>query len=154
MYEVSNKGNVRSLCGRHGDNRILKQGIGSKGYTLVSLCDNGKQKTVNVHRLVAEAFIPNPNNYPCINHKDENKTNNAVENLEWCTYQKNNVHGKRLMKSALKRGVPVYCIELNRIFASATSAERFLGICQSTICACCKGKCKLAGGYHWRYYAF
>ena len=151
LYEVSNTGQVRSLCGRYGKFRILKQSVGSRGYMLVTLCDHGKQKSVNVHRIVAETFIPNADNLPCVNHKDENKKNNNVENLEWCSYYHNNTYGNRLTKSALKRSIPVRCIETGIIYSSAYAAQRETKIRQSGICSCCHGRRKTAGGYHWEY---
>lgn len=153
LYEVSSYGRVRSLCGRYGKNLILKQGSGSRGYLNVSLCKKGVQKTVNVHRLVASAFIPNPDNLPCINHKDQNKTNNNVSNLEWCSYYQNNVYGDRLTKSALKRGIPVKCIETGVIYANSRAAYRATGICQSSISNCCNHKDGhyTAGGFHWEF---
>lgn len=149
LYEVSNTGEVRSLCGRYGHLRHLKQGIGSRGYLNVTLCRKGKQKTVNVHRLVAEAFIPNPDNLPCVNHKDEDKTNNIVSNLEWCSYYRNNTYGQRLTKSAAKLSQAVRCIETGQIFSSAYAAQRETGIRQSNIWKCCHGERNIAGGYHW-----
>lgn len=152
LYEVSSSGEVRSLCKRYRNEiRLLKQGVGSKGYLNVTLCAGGKQKTVNVHRLVASVFLPNPDNLPCVNHKDENKTNNKVENLEWCSYYYNNTYGERLTKSALKRGIPVICIETGVKYPSAYAAHRMTGITQSKICLCCHGKAKTAGGYHWAF---
>ena len=151
LYEVSDEGEVRSICGRYGENLILRQSIGSKGYKIVSLCRGGKQKTVNVHRLVASVFLQNPDNLPCVNHKDENKENNAVSNLEWCSYYHNNVYGERLTKSAAKRSIPVLCIETGKRFSSAYAAHRETGIQQSKICECCHGKRKTAGGYHWEF---
>ena len=85
LYEVSNFGNVRN------GNRLLKPYI-NRGYPSVKLYNNKKNKSVRVYRLVAMAFIENPNNYPCINHKDGNKGNTFVENLEWCTYKHNQKH--------------------------------------------------------------
>lgn len=77
---------------------FIKQQLRGKGYPSVSLCyyyeGKKKRKTINVHRLIAETFIPNPNNLPCVNHIDENKTNNDISNLEWCTYSYNNTYGK------------------------------------------------------------
>lgn len=103
-YQVSNLGRVKSLdrysIDRRGGKHFLKGIILTpylcKGYLRICLHVNGKQKQLAVHRLVAEAFIPNPNNYPQINHKDENKTNNTVDNLEWCTAKYNNNYGTRL----------------------------------------------------------
>lgn len=151
LYEVSNTGKIRSLCGRYGKNKILKQCIGSRGYLLVTLCDRKSQKTVNVHRIVAEAFLPNPDNLPCVNHKDENRKNNNVENLEWCSYYHNNIYGSRLTKSAMKRSKPVRCIETGLIYAGGCAAQRATGIRQGDISACCRGVRKSAGGFHWEF---
>ena len=94
LYQVSNTGKVRSLNYRGtGQTKILKQNITRYGYKTLALCKNGKDKRYFVHRLVAEAFIPNPNNLPYVNHKDEDKTNNAVWNLEWCTHEYNMNYG-------------------------------------------------------------
>ena len=82
-YEVSNLGNIRRIY-KNGKIRVLKQSL-CDGYKILRL----GSKSVRVHRIVAEAFIPNPNNYPCINHKDFNRQNNTVDNLEWCTTQYN-----------------------------------------------------------------
>lgn len=151
LYEVSNEGQIRSLCGRYGFHKILKQGKGSRGYSVVSLCRKGEQKTVNVHRIVAITFIPNPHNLPCINHKDGNRQNNSVSNLEWCSYYYNNVYGDRLTKSALKRGKPIMCIETKVKYASASDAYRKTGISQSHISACCNHKREKAGKLHWEF---
>lgn len=71
-----------------------------KGYSIVKLSINNKAKEMKVHRLVANAFIPNPNNFPCVNHKDENKSNNNIDNLEWCTYEYNNSYGTRIERQS------------------------------------------------------
>ena len=95
VYKVSNLGNVKSFNNRIKDKNpiILKQTIDRKnGYLTVSLSKNGKKKIYRVHKLVASIFIDNFNNYPVINHKDGNKLNNCVDNLEWCTYKQNIIH--------------------------------------------------------------
>lgn len=95
LYEVSNLGRVKSLKDNNGKPRekIMKQGKTKNGYLRIMLCKNGKRERFLVHRLVANAFISNDNNYPCVNHKDENPSNNVVFNLEWCTYQYNLTYG-------------------------------------------------------------
>lgn len=96
IYKVSNLGNVKSLHWRNSfDERIMTPHLLGRGYYFVNLRNKSKGKSKLVHRLVAQAFIPNPNNYPCVNHKDENKLNNCVDNLEWCSYLYNNTYGKR-----------------------------------------------------------
>ena len=98
LYEISNKGQIKSvgryIKSNHNNTRfqeekIRKLTVNNKGYITVRLCKNGKYKTFLVHRLVAETFIPNPLGYNEINHKDENKTNNKVDNLEWCSHDYN-----------------------------------------------------------------
>ena len=107
LYEVSSYGRVRSLdryvkvknkSYRLQKGKVLSPGINSYGYLQVFLCCNGKYKIITVHRLIAQAFLPNPDNLPMINHKDEDKTNNNVDNLEWCTQQYNSNY-----KGVLKR---------------------------------------------------
>ena len=95
LYEVSNLGRVKSLKDNKGRYRekIKSSSDNGRGYLNVYLCKNGKGKRCYIHRLVAEAFLDNPNNYPIINHKDENKQNNHVSNLEWCDYEYNNTYG-------------------------------------------------------------
>ena len=99
LYQISNYGEVKSLEKKAGfstrKEKILKQHLDKDGYVKVYLCKNNKVKFLSVHRLIAEAFIPNPNNFPQINHKDENKQNNKIENLEWCTCKYNINYGTR-----------------------------------------------------------
>lgn len=103
-YQVSNEGRVKSLNyhRQQGVEQVLKLNTSDRGYKRACLLDNGKESFKLVHRLVAEAFIENPNNYPIINHKDENPSNNFVENLEWCTSHYNNTYNDRHLKAAPK----------------------------------------------------
>lgn len=94
LYQVSNLGNVKSLnYNNTGKSKLLKLCFDKYGYLQVGLCKNKKHKIYRVHRLVAITFIPNPMNYPVVNHIDEIKENNNVENLEWCTVKYNNAYG-------------------------------------------------------------
>jgi hypothetical protein len=110
LYQVSNLGRVKSLA-RYKQNHSKLQKVNERllsprfrrNYYVVALCKEGTVKNVSVHRLVAETFIPNPNNYPIINHKDENSLNNCINNLEWCTYQYNNTYGTVLEKLSRAR---------------------------------------------------
>lgn len=93
LYKVSNLGRV---CNTQ---KVLKQTVSRKGYARVGLHKNGNLKTIEIHRLVAQAFLDNPNGFPEVNHKDENKLNNMVENLEWCTRKHNVTYGNRQKKA-------------------------------------------------------
>ena len=145
-YQVSNTGRVRSLK-RHKMLTLRKQ---HKGYLQVHLRVGGKDVVPKVHRLVATAFIPNPNNLPQINHINGDKTDNRVENLEWCTNGQNLKHSYDVLgrKPFTKA---VVCVEQNKVYVSADEAHKLLDIDDSCITKCCKGKRQTAGGYHWRY---
>lgn len=152
LYEVSNLGNVKSLR----TNKILKPNKGSNGYLLVHLYNNGiRSKHILIHRLVAETFIPNPNNYQQVNHKDENIINNSIDNLEWCDSKYNANYGTRNKRVSEARSKPVNQYFSNgSLFAtyrSITEASINTRINKSNICYCCKGKQKTAGGFIWRY---
>lgn len=183
FYEVSNLGRVKSLS-RYVSNgtsvplyvkeRILKQWKDKKGYCTVVLGKEGKYKTYAVHRLVANAFILNPNNLPCVNHKDENPSNNFVDNLEWCTYRYNLNYGtaqeRRIAKQRetlnsreasfacngeLSKPVIQYSKNGDYIneYPSMHEVQRQLGISASGVMQCCKGNTQYrqCGGYIWRY---
>ena len=107
-----------------------------------------------IHRLVAEAFIPNPYNFPCINHKDENKENNSVENLEWCDYSYNTNYGTRTKRAKEKQfgdRFVVINLDTGEVYQTPKDASRETGIHNDSISRVCKGKSKTAGGYRWRY---
>ena len=161
LYQVSNWGRVKSLP-RNGTvkyARILKPGTNRYGYLYVNLCKDGKVKTFTVHRLVAEAFLPNPDNLPCINHKDECKTNNNVDNLEWCTNEYNINYGtrtERMSKSKIngKRSKTVLQYTLDgqfvREWPSAMECDRN-GYDQGNVSACCRGELKTYKNFIWKY---
>lgn len=161
LYEISNKGRVRSMarwqtCGKAKywvKAIIMKQEI-TRHYYKVDLCKNGKHHTYRVNRLVAQAFIPNPNHYPEVNHKDENKLNNCADNLEWCTHSYNSEYGhhrERVTKAISKR-VGQYTLDgkLVKIWPSTHEAGRH-GYNQRHVCECCNGIYKKHAGYKWRY---
>ena len=167
-YKVSNLGNVYSYL----TNKKLKPGI-DKGYLKVNLRKDGKTKQFTVHRLVAQAFLTNDNDYPCVNHKDENPSNNNVDNLEWCTYEYNNNYGtikeriskthkgknagekhpmygkhhteKSKEKMIQKLNKPVICITTGQVFDSIKEASLKTDTNYTSISECCRGNRQTAG---------
>lgn len=157
LYQVSSLGRVKSF--RKNKPHILANCVGKHGYCVVIL-HNGKglRKNERVHRLVAESFIPNPNNFPYVNHKDENKTNNKVSNLEWCTSKYNTNYGTcikriRITNRTHSKTVLQYNKEgiLIKRFNSVSQIEDELNFSHSNIVNCLKGKINAAYGYVWLY---
>lgn len=154
IYEVSDLGRVRSL--KYGKEKILKPGKNNWGYLKVSLCKDGHVKKLTVHRLVAEAFIPNPQGLETVNHKDEDKTNNFASNLEWMSIKDNINYGTRNKRMAEAHSKQVQMFDkstgwLLTTFPSLMVAVKVTGINQGGISQCCNGKRKSAGGYVWKY---
>ena len=163
IYQISNLGKIKSLDRKDYANRnlkgvMLKFGL-CKGYYTVVLSKCGEQKQFRVNRLVAENFIKNLNNYSDVNHIDENKINNRVDNLEWCTRKYNNSYGTRLKRISKKSSVSLskkvyqYDKELNLIkeWLGTREIERNTGYRCQNISACCLGQQKTCGGYIWSY---
>ena len=156
-YQVSNLGRVKSLPKKMGngvgymtDTKILHPSTNHNGYCIVNLCKNRVCTFKQVHRLVAEAFIVNTDKKAQVNHINGLKTDNRVENLEWCTQSENQLHRHRVL-SHKPYGKPVICIEKNETYSSTREAARQFGIDCSAIGKCCRGRRKTAGGYHWKY---
>ena len=160
LYQVSDMGRVKSM--KFGKEKILKPLKNTRGYLQVMLCKDCHTKRLLVHRLVAEAFIQNPNNLETINHKDEVKTNNATSNLEWMSRADNLNYGTRnkrvsearLNHPAFSKKVQMFdksTGELLATFPSTMEAERVTRIARQSISSCCLGKLKSAGGYVWKY---
>lgn len=154
-YQVSNFGRVKSL--KFCKEKILKAQLVSGGYLAVNLCKECKRKTHTIHRLVAFAFLPNPDNFPFVNHKDENPSNNIVSNIEWCSAEYNTNYGTRNRRIAEsntnhpKFSKQVLCVETGKVYPSTKQVERELGFANTNISAACNGKYKSAYGFHWRY---
>lgn len=156
-YEVSNFGRIRGIdrvtntsdgkdCFRKGV--IMKVHNRKNHYSSIAISINGKHKTFQLHRLVALAFLPNPNNYPCVNHKDENKHNNNVDNLEWCTYRYNSYY------SSYKNWKSVRQIDKDgnvKNWDSAIHAAKELGFKKQSITCSAVGLNKLYKGFAWCY---
>lgn len=163
LYLVSSKGRVKSLhklkfskC--KNKDRMLRQVLLDTGYKQVVLSKESKTSSFRVHVLVANAFLPNPNNYPVVNHKDENRQNNNVENLEWCTQRQNLLHSnvieKMLNATHKNRCKPVAIYKNGRLIrecSSATDAARFLNDFQQNVSNCCHGKAKSVKGYQCKF---
>ena len=143
-YEVNQYGEIR--CRKTDHYRKLKPKLNKKtGYLFVNLYDSNKSQTKTVHRIVAEAFIPNPDCLPYVNHIDEDKQNNVVENLEWCTPQYNSEYSKRKKY----KQIDVFTIDGEYIatFASHKAAAEMLGVCKAMVSQAVKGNRKTCCGY-------
>lgn len=164
IYEISNIGKVKCLSRdvvstrfghiRHYPERIAKVYTRNNGYEFVELSKNGKAKKYSVHRLVAQAFIPNPDNKPQVNHIDGNKISNCVENLEWVTCSENIKHAyKNKLTKPYHNGIPVNQYDMNGVlmasYISVNQASRLTGVDYSSITRSCDGVFKQAGGYKW-----
>jgi len=164
-YKVSNLGNVKSVIFSARGKENLLSLLKGKDYLLVRLYKDGKGSMQRVHRLVAEAFIENPNGYPVVNHKNWDKHDNRAENLEWCTYSYNNWYlpiksgsyktpvkkpKERPWKDFAKPKRTV-CVETGEAFDSISLAAKFAHVEQSNISRALTGRQRTSGGYHWKY---
>ena len=163
LYQVSNKGRIKSICShvrlQNGELMKKKPHIlkpqNRCGYRCVNLFKDGRSRTVNIHRLVAESFLCNPHNYEVVNHKDENRANNNVDNLEWCTYAYNINYGTAKRRRAISQGKVVIQLDKNGRFIkrhlTLMDACRDTGVDFRNISLCCNRRRKTAGGYHWKF---
>ena len=139
LYQVSDLGRVRSF--KSGKWQTLKNRLTPRGYYLVTLYKDGKATNKWVHKLVAQAFIPNPDNLPQVNHKDEDKLNNAASNLEWCTAKYN------INYSSAK---PIICVETGVVYHSLTEVSEKYNIQLALLSRVCNKDNYRAGGFHWK----
>lgn len=151
LYAVSNMGRIYSIR----KNKMLCPKQNGRGYLQVELTKCGRHKMHYVHRLVAKAFIPNPENFEQVNHKDEDVGNNMAENLEWCTPNYNLSYGTRTKRIAAKQKKPVTQFSMGgekiRTFDGLSDVERLLGFNHANISNCCNGKLSSAYGFRWKY---
>lgn len=151
VYQVSNLGRVK----RVNSHRVLKAGKHTGGYLKVNLSKNGSKSTKTIHRLVAQAFIPNSENKPGVNHIDENKTNNMASNLEWSTSKENNNHGTHNEKISKSKSIPILATNLttgeSKEFYGGRDCARQLCLNQANITSVLKGKLRQTGGYTFKY---
>ena len=148
LYAVTSCGKVYS----YKNKKFLKPKCDGHGYLRVGLYKDGHQKWYMVHRLVAMAYIPNTDNLPQINHKDENKENNCLQNLEWCDASYNINYGTRNKKVSNSKKIPILQYDLNGNFIREWPSATDVGLeVQSHICDCLKGNRKSAYGFKWFY---
>lgn len=160
LYRISNYGNIQTLksknyqCKKEG---YLTPTITPNGYGVVTLCNKSHREKWLVHRLVAVHFVPNPNGYPHINHKDENKLNNNCSNLEWCTIKYNNAYGTARIRQSETRSNPVaqYTLEgkLIAVYRSIQIASRLLGFSEKNIQIACRTPNATAYNYLWKRFS-
>ena len=163
FYEVSNQGKIKSVSRqvrmknghtRTIHERIMRQQTQKNGYKTVTLSKNGVvARRISVHRLVALAFIPNPNDLPEVNHINEDKTDNRASNLEWCDRRYNNLYGSAKLRAIITQGKPVLQLKDGKIvnaWPSAGMAAAFTDATQGGISSCCRGEIKTSGGYEWK----
>lgn len=156
LYKVSNLGKVKSMNYKHtGLSKILTPIKTHNGYLQVKLYRYGKMSREYVHRIVASAFIPNFETKPQVNHKNENKSDNRVENLEWVTSKENLNYGTRVKRAAKSKSKSMLQFSIDgkllNTWESARLAARTLGYNQGNISQCCVGKFKTMYGYKWKY---
>ena len=177
LYQASNMGNIRSIARKHTKGGILRYSMGSGGYKQLVLCKNGKPRTYMIHRLIAKTFLTNDNNLKEINHKDENKLNNCLENLEYCDriynqnygtaiirMVKNHNYKESIIKSAAHRDYNLIAqktrkkilqLDLNdniiKEWDGIRVASKQLSLSVSNISKCCNNKAKTCGNYRWKF---
>ena len=154
LYQVSDQGRIKSLPRKGTSGKILLPQKDKDGYCILILFKNGKHKNQKIHRLVAQAFIPNPDSLSEVNHINEDKTDNRACNLNWMSHKENANWGTKIKRTVEKKSKPVKQIRLDgevvAIWPSATEAGKN-GFIQTKITACCRGREKTHFGYRWTY---
>lgn len=150
LYEIFPNGRI--INSRTGWE--IKGNINSYGYRVVRLSKDRKSKDYKLHQLLAQTFIPNPNNYRCVNHIDGNKLNNSLDNLEWCTHGQNTLHARKTLNIDFSRKPVVqktFDGKMIAVWSSANVAAHFLKGSSTLISACCKGTSDFAYDSKWEY---
>lgn len=161
-YQINQNGDIKTIeCGKF---KLLKPSIGKNGYRKVILSQRGFRYTFLVHRLLAKAFIPNPENKPCINHINGIRSDNRIENLEWCTMSENSIHSYKVLgrtcgerkkggENPRSKNITQYTkqMEFVKTFGGCREAGRETNINHKSISHCALGKRPSAGGYIWKY---
>lgn len=150
IYQISSDGKVWNVK----SGATLRGNVNSHGYVVVSLTKDGVKKDCKLHRLLALAFLPNPNDYDCVNHKDGNKLNNSLDNLEWCTKGYNNRHAREQLD--IDFGAKPVCQttmsgDFVAFWANLSQAAKSAGVSPACIARCCEGYANSAGGYRWEF---
>lgn len=155
LYEISSLGRLRTkYAGKRGytnEYHYIEPLNNGNGYLRFNLRCNKTQRTVYVHKLVAEYFIDNPYGYTEVNHKDENKKNNCVDNLEWCSHIYNTNYGTMPDKIRHKKSKRIKCVETNQVFGSLKEAAEVMNVSNTSISNCINRRSKTAAGYTWEY---
>lgn len=154
LYQVSDLGNVKSLNYNHtGKEELLKPANDGRGYLFVHLCKDGKRRRKHIHRLAADAFIPNPNKYEVVHHIDHNPSNNIVVNLVWTDKQEHNEFHADERAKKQEKTVFQYTLdgEFVAVWTSAKKAAKQLNFTQNHISDCCNNKIKQHKGYRWSF---
>lgn len=151
LYEVSDYGRIRSLKRNTTNGVILKLCKDAHGYLKCSLTKDGLQRTVRVHRIVGLTFVENPHDLPILNHKDEDKTNNTVSNLEWCDSKYNLNYGSCNEKMALAKGRPFICLETDKVYLNQGDCAKEIGISRGSISQILCGRRESCKGFHFKH---
>lgn len=144
-FEVSSFGRLRA------NNKLMKATDNGNGYLRINRHIGGKQVTLYVHKLVAQMFIDNPRGLTEVNHLDENKQNNNVANLVWCTHKENCQYGTRNIRAGEKHARAIVCVETGAKYNSVSEAAQAIGCGKTAISNCLNGRSKTSGGYHWEF---
>lgn len=145
LYGITMSGRVWS----YKTKKFLKPWFNNNGYLQIKLCKDGKVKTFKIHRLVAETYLPNPDNKPQVGHINDDKTNNCWDNLYWTTSLNNNNYGSRAKSS--KGAKKIICLETGKIFRTGYEAAKEMGLHEQNISRVCNGKRKTTGGFHFEF---